>query len=55
MAHELGLMVVVEGIETSEQAEYFRKAGSGILGQGWLFGQPVPASQMKWMVRGGVN
>ncbi len=55
MAYELGLMVVVEGIETSEQMEYFRKAGSGILGQGWLFGKPVPADQMKWLVLGGVN
>jgi sensor c-di-GMP phosphodiesterase-like protein len=54
MAYELGLMVVVEGIETSEQAEYFRNAGSGILGQGWLFGKPVDAAQMKWMVGGGV-
>ena len=55
MAYELGLMVVVEGIETSEQAEYFRNAGSGILAQGWLFGQPVPAAQMKWLVQGGVS
>jgi sensor c-di-GMP phosphodiesterase-like protein len=55
MAYELGLMVVVEGIETIEQAEYFRKAGSGILGQGWLFGKPVPAAQMKWLARGGAN
>jgi sensor c-di-GMP phosphodiesterase-like protein len=55
MAYQLGLMVVVEGIETREQAEYFRKAGAGILGQGWLFGQPVPAAQIKWMVQGGSN
>jgi sensor c-di-GMP phosphodiesterase-like protein len=55
MAFQLGLMVVVEGIETSEQAEYFRKAGAGILGQGWLFGQPVPASELKWMVRDGAS
>jgi sensor c-di-GMP phosphodiesterase-like protein len=50
IASELNLMVVVEGIETSEQAEYFRKAGAGILGQGWFFGKPVPAPQLKRIV-----
>jgi sensor c-di-GMP phosphodiesterase-like protein len=55
MAYQLGLMVVVEGIETQDQAEYFRKAGAGILAQGWLFGKPVSAAQMKWMVQGGSN
>ena len=50
MAYELGLMVVVEGIETSEQAEYFRKAGAGLLAQGYLYGKPVSAAQMKWLV-----
>lgn len=48
-------MVVVEGIETSEQAEYFRHAGAGLLGQGWLFGQPVPAAQLKRLAGYGVN
>lgn len=47
MAAQLGLLVVVEGIETNEQAEYFRAAGRGILGQGWLFGKPVPAAQFR--------
>jgi sensor c-di-GMP phosphodiesterase-like protein len=45
MATQLNLQVVVEGIETKEQADYFRGAGPGILGQGWLFGRPVPANQ----------
>jgi sensor c-di-GMP phosphodiesterase-like protein len=47
MAAKLNLKVVVEGIETEEQAEYFRKAGSGILGQGWLFGRPAPAAMFR--------
>jgi len=47
MAAQLDLLVVVEGIETNEQAEYFRAAGRGILGQGWLFGKPVPAAQFR--------
>ena len=47
MARRLELQVVVEGIETEEQARYFRQAGEGILGQGWLFGRPVPAADFK--------
>jgi len=47
MARQLNLSVVVEGIETEEQAAYFRKAGPEILGQGWLFGKPVPAAQLR--------
>jgi len=50
MAAQLDLLVVVEGIETREQAEYFRAAGRGILGQGWLFGKPVPAEQLRRLV-----
>jgi len=47
MANQLGLLVIVEGIESDEQAEYFSKGGRGILGQGWLFGKPVTAAQFK--------
>jgi len=38
MAKSLCLEVIVEGIETSQQAEYF-----AALAQGWFFGRPVPA------------
>jgi sensor c-di-GMP phosphodiesterase-like protein len=47
MASRLNLMVVVEGIETQRQADYFRHAHPGIRGQGWLFGRPVPAAHFK--------
>lgn len=47
MAAQLELMVVVEGVETAEQMEYFRAAGPGLLGQGWFFGKPVPAAQLR--------
>ncbi len=40
-------MVVVEGIEMQRQADYFRHVHPGILGQGWLFGRPVPAAHFK--------
>ncbi|HEY2858121.1 MAG TPA: EAL domain-containing protein [Terracidiphilus sp.] len=41
MARTLNLQVVVEGIETEEQAAYFIQTEEPILGQGWLFGRPV--------------
>jgi sensor c-di-GMP phosphodiesterase-like protein len=43
MAETLDLMVTVEGIETKEQADYFAGLARPVLGQGWLFGHPVPA------------
>lgn len=52
IARELDLKVVVEGIETGEQAEYFRQAQGGLMGQGWLYGKPVPAAQLKKMLDG---
>jgi len=47
MATRLNLMVVVEGIEMQQQADYFRNVHAGIRGQGWLFGRPVPAAHFK--------
>ncbi|MFZ1085203.1 MAG: EAL domain-containing protein [Terracidiphilus sp.] len=41
MAKALHLQVIVEGIETSQQAGYFSSESNQILGQGWLFGRPV--------------
>ena len=43
MAETLKLRVVVEGIETKPQADYFAASHQDIHGQGWLFGRPVPA------------
>jgi sensor c-di-GMP phosphodiesterase-like protein len=42
MAETLHLQVIVEGIETSQQAAYFSGRSKSILGQGWLYGHPVP-------------
>jgi sensor c-di-GMP phosphodiesterase-like protein len=43
MAETLKLRVVVEGIETKAQADYFAASNQRIHAQGWLFGRPVPA------------
>lgn len=52
MARQLALLVVVEGIETQGQVEYFRTAGDRILGQGYLFSRPVSAAHLKSLVVG---
>jgi sensor c-di-GMP phosphodiesterase-like protein len=43
MADALNLQVIVEGIETSEQAKYFSGTERQALAQGWLFSRPIPA------------
>ena len=43
MAETLKLRVVVEGIETRAQADYFAASNQKINAQGWLFGRPIPA------------
>lgn len=43
MAEALKLRVVVEGIETQVQADYFAASNQNIHAQGWLYGRPVPA------------
>jgi sensor c-di-GMP phosphodiesterase-like protein len=53
MARALNLQVVVEGIETEEQASYFADADRTILAQGWLFGRPVPVEDFQRLVANG--
>lgn len=43
MAHALGKHVVAEGIEHEAQASLLRDWGAEV-GQGWLFGKPMPAA-----------
>jgi len=50
MAKALNLQVIAEGIETVEQAAYFAGSEMPILGQGWLFGRPVPAESFLQML-----
>jgi sensor c-di-GMP phosphodiesterase-like protein len=45
MAEALKLEVIVEGIETEFQADYFAGCSLPIFAQGWLFGCPVPVEE----------
>jgi EAL domain-containing protein (putative c-di-GMP-specific phosphodiesterase class I) len=49
MAKSLGLSVVGEGIETSDQLDYLRDNGCNIA-QGYLLGRPVPAHEAEAML-----
>ena len=45
MAQSLNLEVVVEGVETYRQADYFNPGQQKIYGQGWLYGRPVTVQE----------
>ncbi len=45
MAHSLGLEIVAEGVETSEQMRFLREHGCKV-SQGFFFGQAVPPSEI---------
>ncbi|MBA8878999.1 EAL domain-containing protein [Phyllobacterium myrsinacearum] len=55
MARAHDLAIVVEGIETERQREYFANLKMEINAQGWLFGKPVSASKIAdlFSARGG--
>jgi len=45
MAHELGMKVIAEGVETAEQRDLLTAAGCDY-GQGYLFARPMPAQEL---------
>lgn len=51
LAHDLGMEVAAEGVETVEQAEWLRDLGCDRL-QGHVIGKPLPASAIKRFMRG---
>jgi EAL domain-containing protein (putative c-di-GMP-specific phosphodiesterase class I) len=52
LAHDLGLDVIVEGVETAEQLELIRSFG-GHKVQGFYFSKPLPAGEMAALLRAG--
>ena len=49
LGHSLGLITVGEGVETEKQAEMLRLLGCE-MGQGWLYGKPLPAELIPEMI-----
>ena len=49
MAHEMGMFVVAEGVETQEQADYLLTLNCEQM-QGYYFSRPIPVSQYEQMV-----
>ncbi len=50
LAHELGCLVIAEGVETMNQLEILREAKCDLV-QGYLFSRPVPAKQVGLSLR----
>jgi EAL domain-containing protein (putative c-di-GMP-specific phosphodiesterase class I) len=50
VSHELGFMVVAEGVETQEQRQRLLALGCD-RGQGFLFGRPSPVETRPWAPR----
>ncbi len=54
MAHELGMQVVAEGVETMAQRDLLIGAGCDF-GQGYLFARPMPAGAMDALLASKIN
>jgi len=52
LGHSLGLNVIAEGVETSEQLLQLRKKGCNEI-QGFLFSRPVPVADMTQLLQSG--
>ncbi|MDL5031352.1 EAL domain-containing protein [Pelomonas sp. APW6] len=50
MAHELGMTVIAEGVETARQRDLLASIGCD-LGQGFFFARPMPAAALEELLR----
>lgn len=50
MAHNLGLEVIAEGVETEAQRKFLKQHGCPLY-QGYLFGRPVPLAELEARLR----
>jgi sensor c-di-GMP phosphodiesterase-like protein len=50
IAEALHMRVIVEGIETVQQAAYFSSANQPLFGQGWFIGKPTSAAGIEEML-----
>ena len=53
LAHELGIEIIAEGVETEGQEKFLLSAGCSY-GQGYRFGRPVSAAQATALLRRGL-
>jgi EAL domain-containing protein (putative c-di-GMP-specific phosphodiesterase class I) len=49
LAHNLGLEVVAEGVETDDVARMLTLLGCDYI-QGWHYGRSVPAQEVPWLL-----
>jgi Amt family ammonium transporter len=49
LAHDLGITVLAEGVETEDERDTVHELGCD-LGQGWFWGRPLPAEQARSLV-----
>jgi len=53
LAHNLGMRVIAEGVETEEQLNFLRQHGCNLV-QGYLISRPIPAAELENALEAGI-